>query len=120
PQVGRALEAAGIDWLGVAMVEEGAELRRAGVAAPILHLGPARREQMPLVVRYRLTPAVGSMEQLEGWLDWCARSGQPHEMHLKVDTGMRRLGIDLVSVPEALAKIRSQPLLRLTGVLSHL
>src|SRR5262245_5822206 len=64
PVVARALAAAGIDWLGVAMVEEGAEIRRAGVDAPILMLGPIRHEQLPLVRRYRLTPAVSSLEQL--------------------------------------------------------
>jgi alanine racemase len=117
--VARALEAAGIDFLGVAMVEEGAELRRAGVDAPILMLGPIRREQLPLIRRYRLTPAVSSLEQLEAWLDWGA-SGQQQEIHLKVDTGMRRLGIELDAVPRALALIRAQPNLRLTGVLSHL
>lgn len=120
PPVARALEAAGIDWLGVAMVEEGAEVRRAGVDAPILMLGPIRREQLPLVRRYRLTPAVSSLDQLEAWLDWCAAGGPPQELHLKVDTGMRRLGIELEAVPRALALIRGQPLLRLTGVLSHL
>jgi alanine racemase len=102
------------------MVEEGAELRRAGVEAPILHLGPVRREQIPLVPRYRLTPAVSSMDQLDAWLAWCASSGRAQDLHLKVDTGMRRLGIDLDAVPAALLRIRAQPLLRLTGVLSHL
>jgi alanine racemase len=120
PQVARALEAAGIDWLGVAMVEEGAEVRRAGVRAPILMLGPIRREQLPLVRRYGLTPAVSSLEQLAAWLDWCDSSGHAQEIHLKVDTGMRRLGIELDAVPRALALIRAQPLLRLAGVLSHL
>jgi alanine racemase len=120
PPVARALEAAGIDWLGVAMVEEGAEVRRAGVDAPILMLGPIRREQLPLVRRYRLTPAVSSLDQLEAWLDWCASSGHEQQLHLKVDTGMRRLGIELEAVPRALALLRAQPLLRLTGVLSHL
>jgi alanine racemase len=48
------------------------------------------------------------------------RQRPPQELHLKVDTGMRRLGIELEAVPRALALIRAQPLLRLTGVLSHL
>src|SRR6185503_14843187 len=120
PQGARTLEAAGIDWLGVAMVEEGAEVRRAGVRAPILMLGPIRREQLPLVRRYHLPPAVSSLEQLDAWLEWCASSGHAQEIHLKVDTGMRRLGIELEAVPRALAAIRAQPGLRLAGVLSHL
>ncbi|HEV8631027.1 MAG TPA: alanine racemase [Thermoanaerobaculia bacterium] len=120
PQVARTLAAAGIDFLGVAMVEEGAEVRRAGVEAPILMLGPLRREQLPLVPRYRLTPAVSSLDQLESWLEWCAATGHQQDIHLKVDTGMRRLGIELEAVPRALALVRAQPCLRLTGVLSHL
>jgi alanine racemase len=63
---------------------------------------------------------VASLDQLDGWLAWCAATGAEQELHLKVDTGMRRLGIDLDQVPVALARIRAQPLLRLTGVLSHL
>ncbi|HXT19849.1 MAG TPA: alanine racemase, partial [Thermoanaerobaculia bacterium] len=97
-----------------------AEVRRAGVRAPILMLGPIRREQLPLVRRYHLTPAVSSLEQLDAWLEWCASSGHAQEIHLKVDTGMRRLGIELEAVPRALAAIRAQPGLRLAGVLSHL
>lgn len=120
PQVGRALADAGVDWLGVALVEEGAELRRAGVATPILVLGPVREEQMALVGRHELTPAVSSMDQLAAWLDWCATAQRPQDVHLKVDTGMARLGIEAEAFAAAVGRLRAQPLLRLTGVLSHL
>jgi alanine racemase len=120
PHVARALQAAGVDWLGVALVEEGAELRRHGVSAPILVLGPATRDQLALFRRHRLTPAVSSVAQLEAWAAWCVTSGLEQEIHLKLDSGMARLGIEPGAVPAALALVRGQPLLRLGGVMSHL
>jgi alanine racemase len=120
PQVGRALQEAGVDWLGVAMAEEGIELRSAGVEVPILVLGPVNADQRALLGSQRLTPAVVSLDQLSAWDAHCRASGAIQEIHLKVDTGMRRLGIELEAVPQALAMVRAQPLLRLTGVASHL
>ena len=120
PAVARALAAAGVDWLGVALVEEGVELRRAGVETPILVLGPATREQLPLLARHRLTPAVSSLPALEALAEHCASTGRPQELHLKLDTGMARLGVELERLAEAAALLRAQPLLRLAGVMSHL
>lgn len=120
-EVGRCLERAGIDWLGVALVEEGVELRRAGLSTPILVLGPVHRAQLPLLGRYELTPTVSSGDQLALWEGW-ASSGGPgaQTLHLKVDTGMGRLGLDPEEVPSALERIRTHPRLRLGGLLSHL
>ncbi len=117
--VGRALDAAGVDWLGVALLEEGAELRRAGIEAPILVLGTARAAQLPLYRRYRLTPTVGSLAELALWRDASAGLAAPQPLHLKVDTGMGRLGVAVDEVPEALDLLRRTPRLRLAGLLSH-
>src|SRR5436305_3855494 len=70
--VSRALEAAGVDWLGVALLEEGAELRRAGIERPILVLGTARPAKISLYRRYRLTPTVSSLSELALWREWAA------------------------------------------------
>jgi alanine racemase len=118
--VSRRLEAAGVDWLGVALLEEGAEIRRAGVRVPILVLGTARPAKISLYRRYRLTPTVSSLAELKLWLDWtsgCRGARQP--VHLKVDTGMSRLGVQLAEVPTALEMIRGQRHLFLAGLLSH-
>jgi alanine racemase len=120
PQVARALAAAGVDWLGVALLEEGAELRRAGLELPILVLGPLTPDQLPLARRHALTPAVASLPQLAAWAAHCASTGRAQAVHLEVDTGMGRLGVPLAELPEALATLRAQPLLRLGGILSHL
>lgn len=119
PAVSRALEAAGVDWLGAALVEEGAEIRRAGVTAPLLILGVTCREQLPLYRRYRLTPTVSGLDQLRMWCEYLHGGSWVQPIHLKVDTGMRRLGIATGELGEALAVIRSTPKLDLAGVLSH-
>ena len=121
PDVARALEAAGVDILGVALVEEGAEVRRAGVRAPILVLGVPRRAQLPYFRRYRLTPVVSGMDQLLLWRDWldAGTAAEAQEIHLQVDTGMTRLGIDEADLPRALEIVRACPHLELAGLLSH-
>jgi len=123
PEVARALERAGAEWAGVALLEEGAALRRAGVALPILVLGAAQESQLPLYRRYRLTPTLSSLGQLELWRAWARRAGgdgSPFEVHLKVDTGMHRLGVPAAAAGEALERLRAEPRLRLAGLLSHL
>jgi alanine racemase len=117
--VSLALEAAGVDWLGVALLEEGAEIRRAGVALPILVLGTARPAKIALYRRYGLTPVVSSLAELVLWRDWTAHETAPQPIHLKVDTGMGRLGVALGEAAQALAEIRRCPGLRLAGLLSH-
>jgi alanine racemase len=117
--VSRSLEVAGVDWLGVALLEEGAEIRRAGVEVPILVLGTARPAKIPLYARYRLTPTVSSLAELALWRDWMAGHTGTQPIHLKVDTGMGRLGVAVEEVPRALEVLRTDPRLRLAGLLSH-
>jgi alanine racemase len=119
PGVSKALAGAGIDWLGVALLEEGAEIRRAGVEVPILVLGTARPAKVALYRRYQLIPTVSSLAELALWRDWAAGETSPQPLHLKVDTGMARLGVAMDEVPQALAILRQSPRLRLTGLLSH-
>jgi alanine racemase len=117
--VSRALEGAGVDWLGVALLEEGAEIRRAGVDLPILVLGTARPEKIALYARYRLTPTLSSLAELVHWRDWTEGRREPQSVHLKVDTGMGRLGVAVEEVPRALEILRGGSGLRLAGLLSH-
>lgn len=123
PEVGRALEAAGVDFLGAALLEEGAEVRRAGVSTPILVLGVPRWDQLPYYRRYGLTPVVSGLDQLALWREWIAgeagEGGYVQPVHLQVDTGMSRLGIDEADWSGALEMIRESPALELAGVLSH-
>jgi alanine racemase len=117
--VSHSLESAGVDWLGVALLEEGAEIRRAGVRLPILVLGTARPEKIALYARYHLTPTLSSLAELVHWRDWTAGQSAPQQVHLKVDTGMGRLGVAVDEVPRALEILRGSSGLRLAGLLSH-
>lgn len=117
--VSRTLEAAGVDWLGVALLEEGAEIRRAGVKLPILVLGTARPAKIALYRRYKLTPTVSSLHELALWCDWTASQVVPQPVHLKVDTGMGRLGVAPDEVSRALEILRQHRGLCLAGILSH-
>jgi len=117
--VSRVLAAGGVDWLGVALLEEGAEIRRAGVEVPILVLGTARPAKIALYARYGLTPTVSSLAELALWRDWVAGQTEAQPIHLKVDTGMGRLGVALDEVSRALEILRATPRLRLAGLLSH-
>ncbi len=117
--VARALDRLGVDWGGVALLEEAAELRRAGFSRPILALGPAQPPQLPLFHRYRVTPTVSGLDQIALWREWVRSLGRPQPIHLKIDTGMNRLGVGPDEVSRALEMIRREPGLVLDGVLSH-
>lgn len=117
--VSRALAAAGVDWLGVALLEEGVEIRRAGIEMPMLVLGTARPAKIALYRRYHLIPTVSSLAELALWRDWTLGHARPQPFHLKVNTGMARLGVALEEVPQALEILRRTPTLEFAGLLSH-
>ncbi len=116
----RHLEAEGADWFGVALPEEGVELRSAGIAKPILCLGGFWDGQEAVCLQERLTPVVYRSDMIES-LDRAARDrGIVADVHLKVDTGMGRLGVRTEALPEfcdILARCRN---LRLDGLMTHL
>ncbi|HEX2252484.1 MAG TPA: alanine racemase [Thermoanaerobaculia bacterium] len=119
-EVGRVFEAEGAELAAVALLEEGVELRRSGLRMPILVLGTLEPGQLPVCRRHVLTPALSSLEQLALWRDFTAGSlGAPQPVHLKVDTGMSRLGVAPEEVPRALEMLRAAPELQLAGLMSH-
>ena len=121
-RIAGALAQAGVDWLGVALVEEGIELRQAEIETPILVLGPLESQQLSYVLSHRLVPVVSSLEQLRMWAAFlrARKLDEPLVIHLKVDSGMNRLGIPGAEWKTALALLQEEPGLRLGGLLSHL
>src|SRR4051794_29595389 len=91
--VSEAAIAAGADWLAVALVEEGAVLRKAGVQAPILLLSQPRLADLAAVVRYDLRVCVHSAMAAELLAAAAREQGTVARVHLKVDTGMNRVGV---------------------------
>jgi alanine racemase len=121
PQVAKILEKAGSDWFGVTSASEGIELRKVGVRKPILVLTSFWPGEEPALVKHDLTPVVHRCDQLHGLERAAARSRRHKQLffHLKIDTGMNRLGIpldDVESFARQYAKCRH---VQLGGVMTH-
>ena len=113
------LQAEKIDALGVARIEEGVELRIGGVKTPIFILSGVFEPRADELVEYELTPILYDLQvakQLNAALD--AR-GAVLDFHLKVDTGMSRVGVAPAQLPRALEVLGGLSRLRLTGLLTH-
>ncbi|HYT39401.1 MAG TPA: alanine racemase [Acidimicrobiia bacterium] len=115
-----ALEA-GATWLGVALVEEGAELRDAGIGAPILLLSQPPVEAARAIVDAGLTPVVHSRRFVDALAKAAADAGavDPQPVHLKVDTGMHRIGCSPSEALDLAPAIRKHRELHLQGLLTH-
>jgi alanine racemase len=117
--VARAALAAGATWLGVAMPEEAAVLRAAGIGSRILILGPIAPSQAGLVARHDLDQCVSDPAQAEALSRVAMSAGRPLRLHLKMDTGMGRVGVSLREVGPAAARIAALPAVRLAGLMTH-
>ncbi len=119
-QVAQAAIDGGATWLAVALVEEGRQLRDAGIDVPILLLSEPQPSAMSEVVAFRLTPTVYTRAGIEAAADAVAEQGE-HELalHLKIDTGMHRVGAapeDAVALAQLVGQVAG---LRLEGLFTH-
>jgi alanine racemase len=115
----RRLVAAGAEWLAVALVEEGIELRNAGITAPILCLGGCWPGQAEVLLRANITPIVFIAEQAAE-LDREARNrGLIANVHVKIDTGMGRVGVPFREVGDFLDGLKQFRNLRVEGLMTH-
>lgn len=120
-EVSRMAEATGTaDWLGVATVPEGRELREAGLRLPILKLGPTFPWEMKAAVEAGITLAVCSREEAEALAEAVCEAGRPASVHLKVDTGMGRVGVSPAEAPGLARFVVDLPGVVLEGVFTHL
>ena len=116
----RRLEREGVDWFGVALPEEGIELRRAGVTRPILCLGGFWSGQETACLQHDLTPVVYRLDMIES-LNRLARDQQKvADVHLKIDTGMGRLGVRADQVSDFIADLPGFENVRVDGLMTHL
>lgn len=115
----RRLAVAGADWFGVALPEEGIELREAGITQEILCLGGFWEGQAAACVKYRLTPVVYRLDMMEA-LDRAARAANLFiDVHLKIDTGMGRLGFRFDALSDAPTILKRFENLRVDGLMTH-
>ncbi len=116
--VARELELVGSAFLGVTLVEEGVALRDAGIRAPILVLGGAFGSQgFAAVVEHSLTPVIWRVDHLADLV--AAARGSAIAYHLKVDTGMARLGAQTDELADFLTAAKATPQAKLDGFMSH-
>jgi alanine racemase len=118
PEAAVALDAAGVAGFGVSLVEEGVQLREAGVKRPVLVLGPALEGGHEELVARDLTAVITNPADLAAIAEVGRRRGRAVEVHLKVDTGMHRLGIPEDRVAEICAEAARSGV-AVVGLMTH-
>lgn len=109
----------GASRLAVARLEEGIFLRKAGVAVPILILGLTLKQQAELLVSYNITPAVCEYEMIEKLSESAIKEDKVIKVHLKVDTGMGRIGIFSHDILSFIKKVRALKNVEIEGIFTH-
>ena len=112
--------ASGVDMFGVASIDEALNLRENGVTAEILILGAAPIWALPTVVENNLTITIFSEEHLESCIQTYERTKIPVKAHIKLDTGMNRIGVSHKDAVEFIKKVQSMKSIDLKGIFSHL
>ena len=116
-EVAKILEQLGCNYLAVAYADEGVELRLAGINLPILVLNP-EENAFDMMFRYQLEPEIYSLNQFKTLLKQL--NGQTANIHLKLDTGMKRLGFEKPDIQELLTLIAQNPQLKVVSIFTHL
>ena len=119
-EVARAALAAGAEWLAVNRVEEGVALRQAGIEARTLVLGYCPPGQAGLVVEHNITPAVTTLDTAEALAERAQQLDREFVIHVKIDTGMGRLGLLPEEAVDFVGALADFSALKIEGVFSHL
>jgi len=117
-EIAKLLEFHKVDYLGVAYTDEGIELRQAGITLPILVLNP-EPAGFDALYRYRLEPEVYSLHQLKELIRFAGHDKRL-AIHLKLDTGMHRLGFEGKDIAALTEQLRDYPNLQVRSIFSHL
>jgi alanine racemase len=117
--VARHLVSLGATSLGVAFLEEAVALREAGVTAPILVMGGIFGDQIPIFLRHGLTLTASSIDKLRQIDEIAGRTGVTATVHLKIDTGMERIGVHYYSARGLLERAADCRRVRVEGIYSH-
>ena len=122
-EVSNVLQFHNVDYLTVAFADEGVELRRAGINLPIMVMSP-EVNSYDNIIKYHLEPEVFSFRNLEfiekAMENLALPQAHPLNVHIKLDTGMHRLGFSNDELPELIRRIQANPMLCVKSVFSHL
>ncbi|TAE42129.1 MAG: bifunctional UDP-N-acetylmuramoyl-tripeptide:D-alanyl-D-alanine ligase/alanine racemase, partial [Runella slithyformis] len=118
-EVAQLLQFHRVDYLAVAYADEGVQLRQNGIELPIMVMNPAR-ETFDKLREYRLEPEIYSQKIFDEWLVFSEQYAEMSPIHLKLDTGMHRLGFVAADLPQLLEQLKAHPQLRVATIFSHL
>ena len=119
-EIGKKLSKINADFLGVAYTDEGVELRKNNIKTPILVMN-VENKSMEDVIEYRLTPAIYDLNQLNEFTNkLIGLQIKNYPVHIKINTGMNRMGIELNEIDELIDYITAQTEIKIEGVFSHL
>ncbi|OIP75130.1 MAG: alanine racemase [Oscillatoriales cyanobacterium CG2_30_44_21] len=119
-EVSQAAIEAGASWLGVATIPEGIQLRNAGITAPILVLGATNAaDEVKAIAEYRLQPTICNSKQSLIYHEVLSIIGEKVPIHLKIDTGMSRLGVDWQEAIAFVKLVQHLPNLEIISLYSH-
>lgn len=117
--ISKELEKFGVNAFGVAFLAEGIQLRKSGIDKPILLLGGIYPGQERKCIGYNISTTVFTTEQAVALNNAAGKLFRKAQLHLKIDTGMGRLGVPYQEVPDFLADLRKLPNIALEGIISH-
>jgi len=115
----KACRSGGIDFFGVALVEEALALREQGITSSLLILGPFSAEAIPVIIKEKLTPALSSLDMISLISQQARKNNTSVKVHLKVDTGLSRYGFLPEELMAALRKITTFPNIEIEGCFTH-
>lgn len=118
--VGEVLAASGAAWLAVASVDEGCQLRSGGIKLPILVLSPTPSWAISTALKHNLDLTITSFNQLNELISQMGKQEKPVGVHLKIDTGMHRLGFSKNAIPKLIDQLKLYPQMKLVSIFSHL
>lgn len=119
-EIAKLLAHHNVDYLGVAFADEGIELRQAGIQLPIMVLNP-EMTSFPSIIQYHLEPEIYSIRGLKAFIKIAEQKKiSNYPVHIKINTGMNRLGFDDEIIPELIAMLQKNNSVQVKSILSHL
>lgn len=119
-EVASLLEYHRVDYLGVAYTDEGVVLRQNGIKLPIMVLNP-QPESFAKLIEYNLEPEIYSFKVFEQFLSYIqALDNQTFKVHIKLDTGMHRLGFEAQDIEQLIELLKQNPTIKIASIFSHL
>lgn len=119
-EVAKASESAGVAWLGVARIDEAIQIREAGVLTDILVLGHTSPVDIPMAVENNVSLAIHSFDQIENYSKSIQQLTGKIKIHVKIDSGMGRLGVSLEEALPFITFLKKQEKFQLDGIFTHM